>query len=136
MRSNWWAEAVGPALAGLTEGAWIFVAYLAIESVARAPSPLGPGVFVLVAVAAALGGARLERSGEPALRLIGLFSIGLAIAGTLAAPELLPRLLSGDVLGAAGSHPGGWLLGIAALRGAFGGRAIDDPDQEIGRAHV
>jgi hypothetical protein len=129
VRSSWWAEAVGPGLAGLTEGAWIFVAYLALEAVAKAPSPLGPGAFVSVAVAGALAGAWLERSAQPSLRWIGLLSIGLAVIGTLAAPELVRRLLAGDVLGAAGSHPGGWLLGIAAFRGAFGGRAIDDPDQ-------
>ena len=129
MRSNWWAEAVGPALAGLTEGAWIFVVYLAVESVARAPSPLSPAAFVIVAVAGALAGAWLERSAEPSLRLIGLFSIGLSGVGMLSSPELVDRLLGGDLLGAAGAHPGGWLLGIAAIRGAFGGRAIDDPDQ-------
>ena len=129
MRSSWWADVVGPVLAGLAEGAWIFVAYLLVETVGGAPIALLAPHFVAVAIGGALAGTWLEGRGEPPWRWIGLASVGLGLIGMLGSPDTVRLLASGNPGGAFGAHPGGWLLGIAAFRGLLGGRTLDDPDR-------
>ena len=135
MRSNWWADGLGPLFVGLTEGAWIVVLYLLIETVGRAPAPLGLPAFAAIAVLGALAGPGLERLGETRWKAIALVALSLGVVGMLAAPGVLGALVAGDPGGAFGAHPGGWLLGLGAFRGMLGGGALDDPDR-AGRPFV
>jgi hypothetical protein len=129
VRSSWWAEGLGPLLVGLTEGAWIVVLYLLVETVGRAPAPLGLPVFAATAFLGALAGPGLERLGERRWKVIALVAVGLGAVGTLAGPGVLGALIDGNPGGAFGAHPGGWLLGIAAFRGMLGGGTLEDPDR-------
>lgn len=129
MRSSWWAEALGPLLVGLTEGAWITVLYVLIETVGRAGYPLGLPIFALVAFLGALAGPRLEQLGDSRWRVMTVVAIGVGVVGMLAAPGVIAGLLAGDTAAAFGAQPGGWLLGVAAFRGMLGGGSLDDPDR-------
>ncbi len=129
MRSNWWAEALGPLLIGLTEGAWITVLYLLIEAMGLSPAPLGLPLFAVVVFGGALAGSRLERLGEARWRMIGLVALGIGAIGMLLGPGVLEALARGQAGAAFGAHPGGWLLGVAAFRGMLGGGTLDDPDR-------
>lgn len=129
MRSNWWADALGPLLVGAAEGAWVLVLYELIETVGRGPTPLGLPVFVVVAFLGALAGSRLERQGEPRWRGIAAAAVGLGAVGMLTAPGVFAGLVAGDPGAALAAHPGGWLLGIAAFRGLLGGGVRADADE-------
>ncbi len=61
-----WPDVLGSALVGLSEGAWITVLYVLIETVGHADSPLGLPIFAGVAFLGALAGPRLDQLGEGA----------------------------------------------------------------------
>jgi hypothetical protein len=129
MRSSWWADALGPALVGLTEGAWITVVYALIETVGRAPFSLGLPIFAAVAFLGALAGPRLEKLGDSRWQVMSVVALGLGVLGMLVAPGVLSSLAAGDLGAAFGAQPGGWLVGVAAFRGMLGGATLDDPDR-------
>lgn len=129
MRSNWWAEALGALLVGLTEGAWITVVYGLVETVGLDPAPIGLGLFALVAFGGALVGPSLERLGEARWRIMIGATVLAGLAGTALGPGVLAELARGDPGAAFGAHPGGWLLGLAGFRGMLGGGSLDDPDR-------
>ena len=116
-----------PVLALLAEGAWIAVAYVALQTTVDGQVPLlGTFEFAVVAGAAALAVRRgwLDPDEQPLT-----FAGALVGAGTLgwlwdAAPREL--LADGRLADAVGLHPGGWLAIVAVMRGAGRGLEIDD----------
>ena len=129
MRSSWRAELLGPAFVGLTEGIWVAVLYLLFETVGQTPVSVSPVVFVAVAAIAALGATRLALLGSARWQVIGLVVVIVGALGMLSGPGVLATVLAGHPADAFGSHPGGWLLGLAAFRGLIGVGALDDPDR-------
>lgn len=111
-------ELVPSALAVATEGAWVAVLYALVEAASAGPFVLGPVGMILAAaiglVAARLASARLgERWPMVALGLV----LGAAVVGWLADPAVRAFLAEGAPERATFSHPGGWLAGLALLRG-------------------
>ncbi len=128
-------------LEALVEGAWVAVLYAAIE--------VGPGhrelelalpAFFLAAAAGLAAGRRLHRGraavpvggwAAPSVRrvIVGVaLVVAAAVVGWLAAPEVRTALGGPVPTSAIDHHPGGWLLGLAALRGL----AHADPEPERG----
>ncbi|MGZ8474693.1 MAG: hypothetical protein ACXWWQ_00515 [Candidatus Limnocylindria bacterium] len=116
-----------PTLALVAEGAWLAVAYAAIETTVDNRVPL-LGTFEL-AVAAGLAAVAVRRGwvrpdAEPGRFLAFLAVIGLA--GWLWDDSARTLLLSGDPLHALTLHPGGWLGVAAAMRGVRHAFEVDD----------
>ncbi len=132
MRSSWWADALEPAVVGLTEGIWVAVLYLLVEIVARTPTTIATPVFVVVAALAAFGGDHLGRLGGARWQIVTVAALVVGVIGTITGPGVLTSLLAGDPGDAIGANPGGWLLGLAAFRGMIGAGALDDPDRATG----
>ena len=131
MRSSWPAERVVgwllPILAVVAEGAWLTVVYVAVETTVDGRVPI-LGTFEL---AAAVGLAALAvRRGllHPDDHPLTFFAalIGFGAVGWLWDDRVRSILLAGDLAGAIGLHPGGWLLIVAAMRGVGRGVEIDD----------
>ncbi|HEV8545731.1 MAG TPA: DUF4129 domain-containing protein [Candidatus Limnocylindrales bacterium] len=111
------------ALAIFAESAWIAIAAGLVQEfvlheprlgiAAMAPFVIG-GVVASRLLAVRLG------SRWPLLAL-GLCAAG-GLIGWLLAPEARAALASNDLGGAIGAHPGGWVAGIAVLRGFAHGR--------------
>jgi hypothetical protein len=123
-----WPDVLGSALVGLSEGAWITVLYVLIETVGHADSPLGLPIFAGVAFLGALAGPRLDQLGEGRWRVMTLVSVAVGLAGMVIGRGVLAGLLAGDPGRSFGAEPGGWLLGVAAFRGMLGGGSLDDPE--------
>lgn len=128
MRLSSRAEAlVLPVLALLAEGAWLAVVYAAVETVVDRQPPL-LGTFELAAsaaIAAALVRARrLDPDADPLTFFAAVVAIGAA--GWLWSASARDALLAGDLFAAIGQHPGGWLTGVAFLRGTGRGLEVDD----------
>jgi hypothetical protein len=116
-----------PILAVVAEGAWITVAYVAIETVMDGRAPL-LGTFELSVAAGvtALGvRRRWLRPDDDPVQFLG-FLAALGAAGWLWDATARDALLSGDMLGAISSHPGGWLTVVAAMRGVAHAIEVDD----------
>ena len=131
MRSSWPADRlVGwllPVLAIVAEGAWLAVVYVAVETTIDGRPPL-LGTFELAAAAglAALAVRRgLLRPDDRPLTFFGVL-VGLGAVGWLWDDRARSLVLAGDLAGAIGLHPGGWLLLVAAMRGVGRGVEIDD----------
>lgn len=120
-------EVVGPGLIALAEGAWIAVVYLVLEIAAHGERPLGPLSFALVAGGGMLVGIR-TRTGRDRTRGLAAALTVTALAGWLVAGGTIARLGVLDGGGAIAAHPGGLLLGVAALRGVLRGRSLADAD--------
>jgi len=117
-RSAAMVDALPLALVIVAEAAWIsVVAALVQEYVLRPPSLGIPSMvaFVVGGVAAARLLGRRAAARWPVVAL-GLTALGAA-AGWLAAPETWAAIISQDLGRALGTHPGGWLAGVAVLRG-------------------
>ncbi len=127
MRLNWWADVLMPLLLGLSEGCWLAVLYLLFETLGNVGSPLGLAIFVATAWAGLLVARPFERLGERRWLAMMVIVVGLAGIGMAAAPGVLGAVIARDPGRALELHPGGWLLGIAALRGLLGGGALGDP---------
>jgi hypothetical protein len=131
MRSSWPAERlVGwllPVLAIVAEGAWLAVVYVAVETSIDGQAPL-LGTLEL-AVAAGAAAAAVRRGWLlPDDRPLTFFGVLVAIGavGWLWDADVRSLALSGNLAGAIGLHPGGWLLLVAAMRGVGRGHEIDD----------
>ncbi|MFI5225375.1 MAG: DUF4129 domain-containing protein [Candidatus Limnocylindrales bacterium] len=119
------AELAGPALIAVAEGAWIGVVYLLFETAGHAGRPLSPLVFAVAAGVGMVVGVRM-RAGPPRLGLVAAGLIAIALLGWLLVDGSVDRLLAGDATGMLALNPGGFLLGIAALRGVYRGQALAD----------
>jgi hypothetical protein len=111
-------------LAVVAEGAWVAAVYAVVCAVARAPSPLGPLGMALAALVGLVAARRLAaRLGPrwPAVA-VGLVVVTGAV-GWLSEPSAVANLLALDPIGALRAHPGGWLAGLACLRGIAHGQA-------------
>jgi len=131
MRSSWPADRlIGwllPVLAILAEGAWLTVVYVAVETTIDGRPPI-LGTFELAAAAGLAAIAvrrRLLRPDDNPLTFFGAL-LGLGALGWLWDERVRSLVLVGDVAGAIGLHPGGWLLIVAAMRGVGRGVEIDD----------
>lgn len=131
MRWSWRAERILggllPVLAMLAEGAWLAVAYVAIQTTIDARAPL-IGTFELAAVAglAALAVRRgLLRPDDNPLTFFGVL-VAVGAVGWLWDDRVRSLVLVADLPAAIGLHPGGWLLLVAAMRGVGRGVEIDD----------
>ncbi len=129
MRSSWSAERIVALVAAASlEGAWLTLAYLAVQWAAGADTAyLGIAHFA----AAAGGGLLLARvvrtwSGPT----YGWFLVGVAIVAGIAGTwlALVPGPAAADLQAAAAANPGGWLVGVAVLRGS----THADLDEEAG----
>jgi hypothetical protein len=117
------------ALALLAEGGWIAVVYELFQAANGGPMLLGPLAFAIVAgaglVAGREGPGRLGERWPTAT--VALVAVTGAL-GWVAAAATRGALLSAVPSSALSTHPGGWLLGLAFLRGIAGARARgDDP---------
>lgn len=131
MPSSWPAERlIGwllPVLAIVAEGAWLAVVYVAVEtSIDGQPPLLGTLELAVAAGAAAVAVRRgwLLPDDRP-LTFFGVL-VAIGAVGWLWDAEVRSLALSGDLAGAIGLHPGGWLLLVAAMRGVGRGHEIDD----------
>lgn len=131
MRSSWPTERLLgwllPILAIVAEGALLTVVYVAIQTTIDREVPLlGTFEFAAAAGLAAVAVRRgWLRPDDRPLTFLGAV-VGMGIVGWLWAD--LPRqlVLDGNVAGAIGFHPGGWLMIVAAMRGVGRGVEIDD----------
>lgn len=127
MPSSWRADSLLTVLALVAEGAWLAVVYAAVQVVVGGQRPL-IGTFELTIAAAAA--ALLARRGvlDPDQRPLTFFAATVAagVAGWLISPEARQQLAAGNLVQAIGLHPGGWLAGVAFLRGIGRGFEVDD----------
>ena len=111
-------DAVPLVLVVVAEAAWISVIAALVQEYALRNTVLGITSLVLF-VAAGVGAARLlgRRLGDRwPLVALALTVCGAAI-GWLASPETRAALGNDDLGRALAAHPGGWLAGVAVLRG-------------------
>lgn len=136
MRSSWPADRlVGwllPVLAIVAEGAWLTVAYVAVETTIAGRAP----ILGTLELSAAAGLAAISvrrgwlRPDDNPLTFFGAL-VGIGAAGWLWDDRVRSLVLTGDLAGAIGLHPGGWLLLVAAMRGV--GRGVDIDDRALTR---
>lgn len=111
-------EALPVILAALAEGAWVAAVYAVVEATAHRETTFGP---LTMALAAGLGLLLARRYGPglgdrwPGIALA--LVIGSAVFGWLSDAASVAALLRLDPVAAIRVHPGGWLLGLAVLRG-------------------
>lgn len=118
-----------PIAVGLAEGGWVAVVYLLVDAIARVDAPLGPAVFIVVAIATCLTAPRLDRLAESRLTIIvGLLLIGAGL-GVVVSAMAAATFAGRDPISAAVHDPGAVLLGLAALRGFIRAGAQRDPAQ-------
>ena len=131
MRSSWRAERlVGwllPVAGILAEGAWLAVVYVALQTAIDGHAPLLGTLELAVAAAAAAVAVRRGwlRPDDQPLRFFGLL-VAVGVIGWLWDDRARSLALAGDLAGAIGLHPGGWLLLVAAMRGVGRGHEFDD----------
>ena len=116
-------------LAVVAEAAWItVVAGLLQEYVLAYPTlelPVLAAAVALGAMTARLLGPRLGGRWPVSAAVL---TIGVGAAGWLLAPDARMALGGGDLPRALGIHPGGWLVGVAFLRGtAYARLPISEP---------
>lgn len=111
-------ELVPAVLAVAAEGAWVAVLYALVQAASGGSFVLGTVSMVLAAglglVAARVLGPRVGPR-WPALTLA--LTLGGALAGWLADPAVIAAVADGSLSRALFTHPGGWLVGLAVLRG-------------------
>ena len=131
MRSSWPAERVVgwllPVLAIVAEGAWLAVIYVAVQTTIDGEVPL-LGTLELAAAAAVAAFAVRRGVLHPDERPLTFFAllVGIGALGWLWDDRVRSLVLAGDLAGAVGFHPGGWLMLVAAMRGVGRGLQIDD----------
>jgi hypothetical protein len=116
-----------PVLQSLAEGGWVAVVYAAAQALSDQPPHIGPIELAMLAGIGMAWGRRSRWRGM-ATEAIGLPLLALAggALGWFLAPEVRDAVVSGNLTAALGMHLGGWLAGIAVIRGA----AHDDPDDD------
>ena len=124
-------DALPIALDAVVEGAWLAIAYLVLQVLgAHGPILLGPIQFAALAAAGLLLGRGVLpwRGGGT----VALVAVAAAVGGWLLAPDVRDALLANDVNRAIGFHAGGWLAGVAVVRGAIHGESYED-DEVVSR---
>lgn len=108
-----------PALLVLVaEGAWVFVVYALFQSASHDPTTLGPLAFAVAAGLGAGTGRMGPRRLGPAWPAVAVALVAIAATlGWLTSDGSRVALTTGDVGAALVTHPGGWLVGLALLRG-------------------
>jgi Domain of unknown function (DUF4129) len=130
MRWFWRTDPLPLILVGLLEGGLVGVGYVALAAISSKATPPLPLAAFWLAGAAGLAAARLR---SPRLRLV--FSapaviLGAGVLGWLIDPAVRGAIQhSGDPLAGLSFHPAGWLLGLAAFRGAV--HADTDRESDI-----
>ena len=121
-------DALPIALDAVVEGAWLAIAYLVLQVLgAHGPILLGPIQFAaLAAVGLLLGRGALPWTGGGGA--VAVVAVAAALAGWLLAPEVRDALLANDLNRALGYHTGGWLAGVAVVRGAIHGESYEDDE--------
>jgi hypothetical protein len=108
----------------LAEGLWIAIPYQLLQVASSEPTTLGPLAFAVGAGAgtwSAMSGPRFLGSRWP---LTATLLFGLAgAAGWMLSTHTRAVLLSADPAAAFATHPGGWLMSLAFLRGVSVGGA-------------
>ena len=124
-------DALPLVLDAVVEGAWIAIVYLVLQVLgAHGPILLGPVQFAFLAgLGVLLGRGALPWSGGTTVALV---TVGAALAGWLVSPAVRDALLAGRLDTAVGLHTGGWLAGVAVVRGAMHGESYED-DEVISR---
>jgi hypothetical protein len=112
-------------LALVAEGSWVAIVSALVQAASQEPIVLGPVALSLFAgaglVAAREGGPRAgDRWPAVAVVLTGL----AAAVGWLGSAATWDALLSPDPASALSVHPGGWLAGLAFLRGIAHARPV------------
>ena len=131
MRSSWRADRIIgwllPILAILAEGAWLTVVYVAVETTIDGRTPLLGTLEMAAAAGLAAVAVRrgLLRPDDNPLTFFGLL-VAIGAVGWLWDDRVRGLVTAGDLAGAIGLHPGGWLLLVAAMRGVGRGLEIDD----------
>ncbi len=125
MRWSWAPDLVPAALDAVVEGAWLALAYLTLQVLgAHGPILLGPLEFSLLAGAGLLlGRGILPRTGSSS---VAVAAVVAAVGGWIVAPAVREALLAGHADTALGLHAGGWLAGLAVVRGAMHAERADD----------
>jgi hypothetical protein len=109
---------VPTALLIAAEGFWIGILYSLLQIESREPVTLGPLVFALGAAAGVLSGLHGPRTAGSRWPLAATLLVGLAtVTGWMLSGDTRAALLSAYPSAALSSHPGGWLMGLAFLRG-------------------
>jgi hypothetical protein len=109
---------VPTALLIAAEGFWIGILYSLLQIESREPATLGPLVFAVGAAAGALSGRHGPRSAGSRWPLVATLLVGLAaVIGWMLSGQTRAELLSAYPAAALSAHPGGWLMGLAFLRG-------------------
>lgn len=105
-------------LAALAEAAWIAVVYALLQAAVRAPEVLGlPGLLAATLLGVWAVRAIAPRAGTRWPGVATGLVCGAAIVGWLAGPNVASTLASGQIVEALRLHPGGFLAGLAVLRG-------------------
>jgi hypothetical protein len=127
MPSSWRADGLLTLLALVAEGAWLAVVYAAVQVVVGGQPPL-LGTFELTIAAAAAALLARRRLLDPDERPLTFFAATVAagLVGWLVSPDARELLSGGNLAGAIGLHPGGWLVAVAFLRGIGRGLEVDD----------
>jgi hypothetical protein len=116
----------------VAEGGLLAVVAAAVQALFGEVPIIGPLEFAILA-GAGMGWARRARWRGPAGEAFGLPVLAVA-AGTMAwllAPEVRVALIQGDAPTALAAHPGGWVGGLAVLRGhAHHSRVVDEEVQD------
>ncbi|MDQ3553099.1 MAG: DUF4129 domain-containing protein [Chloroflexota bacterium] len=126
MRSSWLASAGTVTLHSVVEGAWITVAYAAVQA-----AILGQPLQLTVphfAAAAALGTVLARRGARRPVVWVGA-AMGAGIVGFVAEPTALAAIASRNPLDALAAHAGGLLAGVAVVRGSRYASARDDESE-------
>ncbi len=109
---------VPSALLLLAEGFWIGILYSLLEIESRETATLSPLFFALAAAAGALSAARGPRFAGSRWPVVATLLVGLAaVIGWILSAHSRAALLSAYPPAALSAHPGGWLMGLAFLRG-------------------
>ena len=131
---RWVADALDllpPALDVVAEASWLAIAYLVLQVLgAHGPILLGPIQFALLAaVGLALARGALPWTGGGPLAAA---AVAAGIGGWLFSPAARDAVISGGIDRALAFHAGGWLAGVAVVRGAAHADVAED-DLVLGR---
>lgn len=117
------------ALALVAEGSWVAVIVALVQAASQEPIVLGPAAlagFAAAGLFAARAGAPRAGARWPALA-VGLTALA-SIVGWLCAAATWDTLRSSDPASALQVHPGGWLAGLAFLRGIAHARPVSSEE--------
>ena len=120
-------------LAALAEAAWVAVLYALLQAAVHEPGLIGLAGLLVAALFGVWAVRRVApRTGARWPRVATALVCAAAIAGWLLGPGVLGELAAGRVLAAIELHPGGFLAGLAVLRG-IAHRSAEGSEQALNR---